>query len=103
MTQLYFSSAACLRVVTDPCSQMCATLFCEVTNKLLPEMVTVSRSSQLRCWSEPVANLPVVGAAFSLLLLVSRSVVHAVAGEVVTGKEPVSAGGSVGGNSFVSE
>lgn len=63
--------------MADSCSQIRTTLglFCEVKNKLLREVVTVSRSSQLRCWSEPVASLPVAGAAFSLVLLVSRSVV----------------------------
>lgn len=62
-------------------------------SKLLQEIVTVSRRSQLcSCWSEPVANVPIVGVAFSLVLLVGRSVIYAVAGEVVTGKEPVSVG-----------
>lgn len=62
-------------------------------NKLLQEIVTVSRCSQLcSCWSEPIANVPIVGVAFSLMLLVSRSVIYAVADEVLTGKEPVSVG-----------
>lgn len=62
-------------------------------NKLLQEIITVSRCSQLcSCWSEPVANVPIVGVAFSLTLLVGRSVIYAVAGEVLTGKEPVSVG-----------
>lgn len=62
-------------------------------NKLLQEIVTVGRRSQLcSCWSEPVANVPIVGVAFSLMLLVGRSVIYTVAGEVVTGKEPVSVG-----------
>lgn len=62
-------------------------------NKLLWEIVTVRRCSQLcSCWSEPVANVPIVGVAFSPMLLVGRSVIDAVAGEVVAGKEPVSEG-----------
>ena len=69
-------------------------------NKLLQEIVTVSRCSQLcGCRSEPVANIPIVGVAFPLMLLVGRSVLYAVAGEVVTGKEPVSVGKK---SSFVS-
>lgn len=62
-------------------------------NKLLQEIVPVSRCSQLcGCWSEPIANVPIVGIAFSLIVLVRRSVIYAVAAVVVTGKEPLSEG-----------
>lgn len=85
VTQLYFSNAMRLSVVTDSCSQIGAmcSLLCLVKNKPLQEMVTVSRHSQLcSCWSEPISNVLIAGIAFSLILLVRRSAIFAVAGEV---------------------
>lgn len=95
VTQLYFSNAMRLSIVTDSCSQTGAvcSLLCLVKSKFLQRIVTVSRCSQLcSCWSEPISNVPIAGIAFSLILLVRRSAILAVAGDIVTGKEPVSVG-----------
>ena len=96
MTELRASSAMRLKLMTDSCSRIQAVLhlLCSETNQLLQGMAAVSRCSRLcGCWPEPVANVPVAGAAFSLRQLVHRSLTMSAAITcAMAGKEPVAVG-----------